>query len=62
MRIFIVGAIILIVFAIIATAATSGVCLGVTAFTWLCASLLSFFVDLLLGTTVGSDGVTIVRR
>jgi hypothetical protein len=54
-RIFIVGAVVLIVFAIIATA--HGVCLGVTWESWACAALLSFFVDCLLGTTVGNGGV-----
>ena len=60
MRIFLLGAIVLIVLAIIATAAASGSCLGVSALTWLCASLLAFFVDLAWGLTVGSGGV--VRR
>jgi len=53
MRIFIIGAIVLIVFAIIATAITTGSSpgqlFGVTWYTWLCAALLSFFVDLLTG-------------
>jgi hypothetical protein len=49
MRIFIVGAIVLVVFAIIATAATTGELFGVTWYTWLAASLLSFYVDLLTG-------------
>lgn len=49
MRIFIVGAIVLIVFAIIATAQASGDLFSVTWYTWLCAALLSFFVDLLTG-------------
>jgi len=51
MRIFIVGAIVLIVFAIIATASTTGELFSTTWFTWLCAALLSFFVDVLVGWT-----------
>ena len=54
MRIFIVGAIVLIVFAIIATATTgvnAGQLFGVWWYTWLCAALLSFFVDILVGWT-----------
>lgn len=49
-RLFLAGAIVLIVFAIIATASNTGTLtlFGVTWFTWLCASLLSFFTDLLL--------------
>jgi hypothetical protein len=53
-RIFIVGAIVLIVFAIIATTQASGQLFGVDSFTWLCAALLSYFVDLLVNWTVGS--------
>lgn len=49
MRIFIVGAIVLIVFAIIATSQATQDLFSVTWYTWLCAALLSFFVDLLLG-------------
>jgi hypothetical protein len=49
LAIFLVAAIVLIVFAIIATAATTGQLFGVTWFTWLCASLLAYFVDLLTG-------------
>lgn len=56
MRIFLVGAIVLITFAIIATAAHDGLCLGVTALTWLCAALLSYFVDRLLGWTFAAGG------
>lgn len=51
MRIFLIGAIVLMVFMIIATAAHDGLCLGVTWDTWLGASLLSFFVELLTGWT-----------
>ena len=49
MRVFIVGAIVLIVFAIIATSQASMDLFSVTWYTWLCAALPSFFVDLLLG-------------
>ena len=49
LALFLIGAIVLIVFAIIATAAASGELFGVTWFTWLCAALLSYFVDLLTG-------------
>jgi hypothetical protein len=49
LALFLIGAIVLIVFAIIATAATSGELFGVSWFTWLCAALLSYFVDLLTG-------------
>jgi uncharacterized integral membrane protein len=51
MRLFIVGAIVLIVFSIIATAQASLQLFSVTWDTWLCAALLSFFVDLLFGVT-----------
>ena len=51
MRVFIVGAIVLIVFAIIASAASTGQLFDVTWATWVSAALLSFFVDLLLGWT-----------
>lgn len=46
---FLVAAIVLIVFMIIATAATTGELFGVTWFTWLGASFLAFLVDLLFG-------------
>ncbi len=49
LRLFLIGAVVLIVFAIIGTADASGQALGVSWTTWLCASLLSFFVDLLTG-------------
>ena len=64
MRIFIVAAVILTVFAIIATAAHDGLCLGVTWNSWACAALLAFFVDLLIGGWVGNaiGGPFVVRR
>jgi hypothetical protein len=48
-RIFIVGAIVLIVFGIIAAAAASQTFLSVQWYIWLMASLLSFYTDILLG-------------
>ncbi len=55
---FLAGAIVLIVFMIIATAATTGELFGVTWVSWLGASLLSYFVDLLLGGGWGFGGGT----
>jgi hypothetical protein len=50
MRLLIVAAIVLICFAIAATAnAAAATFLGVSWTSWLCASLLSVFVDWLLG-------------
>lgn len=49
LRLFIIGAIVLIVFSIIATAANSGQLFSVSWYTWLGAALLSFFVDILVG-------------
>lgn len=54
MRLFIVGAIVLIVFTIIATAQSgsnivSASLFSVSWYTWLAAALLSFFADLLTG-------------
>lgn len=49
MRIFIVGAIVLVVFAIIAGAQASGTWWVTTWYVWAAASLLSFYVDTLLG-------------
>jgi ABC-type multidrug transport system permease subunit len=51
MRILLIAAIVLIAFAIIATASATGTCLGVGWATWLSASLLAYFADLLLGWT-----------
>ena len=52
MRILIIAAVVLAALAVIATATASGTALGVTWATWLSASLLAYFVDLLLGWTV----------
>lgn len=49
LRIFIIGAIVLAAFAVVASAASNGACLGVSYSSWLIASLLSFFVDVLTG-------------
>lgn len=46
---FLIGAIVLIAFAIAATAAVSTTFLSVTWTSWLCASILSFLTHLLLG-------------
>jgi len=54
---FLVGAIVLIVFAIVATAAASATFLSITWATWLCAAILSFFTHLLVG-----DGLVVGRR
>lgn len=48
-RLFIIGAIVLSIFAVIASAASTGSCLGVSYSSWLVASLLSYFVDCALG-------------
>lgn len=48
-RLFIIAAIVLSVFAIIGTAAASGTCLGVSWSTWLAASLLAYFADVAVG-------------
>jgi predicted Na+-dependent transporter len=47
--IFLVAAIVLIVFAIIAGAATSGTCLGSSWFIWVAASFLAYLTNLLFG-------------
>lgn len=62
MRLFLAGAIVLIVLGIIASAVNSQQALGVWWYTWLMASLLSFFVDLLFPITFGPGGVTYPRR
>ena len=49
MRLLILASVILTIFAIVATAAHDGLCLGATWDTWISAALLAFFVDLLLG-------------
>ncbi len=54
MRIFLVGAIVLIVFGIIASAASTGLFLSTTWATWFMASFLSFLVDALFGGYIGT--------
>lgn len=49
---FLIGAVVLIVLGVIASAAASGTALSVTWTTWLCASLLAYFAHLLLGLYV----------
>ena len=51
---FIVAAIVLIVFALIAAASTTGLCLGSAFGVWLAASLLAFFAHLLVGGALGT--------
>jgi hypothetical protein len=58
MRLFLVGAIVLITFGIIASATDSQQLFSVWWYTWLMAALLSFFVDLLTGLSFGAGGVT----
>jgi hypothetical protein len=59
LRLFVIGAIVLIVLGIIASASDSMQALGVWWYTWFMASFLSFLVDLALGGyVVGSGGVT----
>jgi hypothetical protein len=53
MRLFIIAAVVLVVFAIVAAASTTGQCLGTTWPVWVAASLLAFYVDLLLGDVLG---------
>jgi hypothetical protein len=62
MRIFIVGAIVLIVFGIIASASSSTDLFSVNEFTWFMASFLSYLSDLLTGLAVGAAGVTYHRE
>jgi hypothetical protein len=62
MRIFWVAAVVLIVFAIIASGAASSALFGVLWTSWLCASFLSFLVDLVFPVTLSGTGVTVVRR
>ena len=49
MRLFLVGAILLIVFGIVASAEPTGLFLSTLALTWFMASFLSFLVDQLFG-------------
>lgn len=59
MRIFIAGAIVLIVLGIIASATDSMQALGVWWYTWFMAAFLSFLVDVLIG---GYINIPIGRR
>ena len=52
MRLFLIAAVVLVVFALIAAASTTGLCLGSAFGVWLAASLLAYFADLLLGDEV----------
>ena len=52
MRLLIIAAVVLSVLAVIATATPSGTALGVSWMSWLCAALLAFFTDLLVGWTI----------
>ena len=62
-RIFLVAAIVLIAFAVVASAADNLMCLGVLWTTWLCASLLSIFTDWIFGgPAFGSGGYVAVNR
>jgi hypothetical protein len=54
--IFIVAAIILIVFAIIGSAAANGLCFGVQAIIWFEASFLAFLAHLVFGGWGYSNG------
>jgi hypothetical protein len=59
LRLFVIGAIVLIVLGIVASATDSMQALGVWWYTWFMASFLSFLVDLALGSyVVGAAGVT----
>jgi hypothetical protein len=60
MRIFLVGAIVLIVFGIIASASDSMQLFSVWWYTWFMASFLSYLVDLLTGLALGAGGVTYI--
>jgi hypothetical protein len=48
-RLFIIAAVVLVVFAIIAFASTTAKCLGIDGYVWVSASLLAFYTDLLVG-------------
>jgi hypothetical protein len=54
MRIFLIAAVVLIVFAIIATAGASGLFLSVSGSVWFEAAFLAFLVDALLGGTIAT--------
>lgn len=53
--IFLIGAIVLIVLGIIASASTSLQALGVWWYTWFMASFLSFLTDILVNRYVGAQ-------
>jgi hypothetical protein len=57
MRIFLIGAIVLIVFGIIASASDSMQLWSVWWYTWFMASFLSYLVDLFTGFGFGPGGV-----
>lgn len=66
-RWFIVAAIVLIVLAIIAAASATTTLWGTVWYIWLCASLLSFYVDLLVhpyivGRNTAVQGQTVVQQ
>lgn len=63
MRLFILGAIVLIVFGIIASAADSMQLFNVTWYTWFMASFLSFLVDLAFsGVYLAQSGLSVGPR
>ena len=63
MRLFIIGAIVLIVFGIIASAAATMALFSVTWYTWFMASFLSFLVDIAFsGVYVGAGGFSVGQR
>jgi len=61
-RIFLVGAIVLIIFGIIASAADSMQLFSVWWYTWFQASFLSFLVDLLFPVAIGTGGIVYRRE
>jgi len=61
-RLFIVAAIVLVVFGIIASAADSSQLFSVWWYTWFMASFLSFLVDLLWPVAIGAGGVVYGQR
>ena len=54
MRLFILAAVVLTVFMLVAAASATGLCLGSNATVWLAGALLAFFADLLLGERVST--------
>jgi hypothetical protein len=53
---FLVAAIVLIVFALIAAAGTSGLCLGSNWYVWVAASVLAYYANLIFGGWGYADG------